>query len=373
MSIHRVQTGLIFDDNFETLDSRWIISPTDSYTYSDSDKQLVLKHNSTDRSTNALFSLPQNEDELLLQVHSNYTPKYLGDEGGLVIWKNALEKVEFLESEDSIHENTYNIWRTVKKQNLWTFFAVRGNAWELFDSTICIDPAMAGVVLKGIPRDGYTPLIIERVILCKGTNISVGNLNSFYKVELINYERNVVTTQIVPDGYSGIEIELPTIPFKGKIRVYDKSETGEYVLIDEQKEYAEMYGGDLFLRGTNLKVKWKGQELSETKATHLGALKSDIIEQKLTVLNDTSGNVAENIEIQIAVYKKEFGWEWCDLATDNNGTPNQYKDTTIRIGTLHEGESKDFWVRIARVDTTDPEKIKQQMRPSHFFLEIRNE
>ncbi|MEJ9203131.1 hypothetical protein P4W02_17030, partial [Bacillus thuringiensis] len=106
MSIHRVQTGLIFDDNFETLDSRWIVSPTDSYTYSDSDKQLVLKHNSTDRSTNALFSLPQNEDELLLQVHSNYTPKYLGDEGGLVIWKNALEKVEFLESEDSIYENT---------------------------------------------------------------------------------------------------------------------------------------------------------------------------------------------------------------------------------------------------------------------------
>ncbi|MBJ8206145.1 hypothetical protein JDS91_33890, partial [Bacillus cereus] len=95
----------------------------------------------------------------------------------------------------------------------------------------------------------------------------------------------------------------------------------------EQKEYAEMYGGDLFLKGTNLKVKWKDQELSETKATHLGALKSDIIEQKLTVLNDTSGNVAENIEIQIAVYKKEFGWEWCDLATDNNGTPNQYEDT----------------------------------------------
>ncbi|MDR4442285.1 hypothetical protein FO512_30205, partial [Bacillus cereus] len=58
LSIHRVHTGLIFDANLATLHSRCILSPTDSYTYSDSVTQLVLQHNSTDIRTIALLSLP---------------------------------------------------------------------------------------------------------------------------------------------------------------------------------------------------------------------------------------------------------------------------------------------------------------------------
>lgn len=373
MSIVRVQSGLIFDDNFDTLDSRWVVSPSDSCDYSDVDKTLTLNHNPTDRSTNALFSLPQDEDELLLQVHADYSPKFLGDEGGIVVWKNALEKVEFLESEDSTQAGEYSVWRAIKRQNLWTFFAQRNHAWELFDSTICIDPVMAGIVLKGMPRGGYVPLVVNRVILCRGSHITVGNVNSLYKVELIDADtQNVISEQTVPEGYSGIDIELPTIPFKGRLRIYDRDANGNYVLIDEQKEDAVMYGGDLFLRGTDLKVIWNGKELSEVTPTSLGAMKQDSIEEKMTVLNDTTGNVAENIEISVAVYKEEFGWEWCDLAKDINGSPDAYQDTTIQLGTLFAGESRDFWVKITRTDTTEAEKIKQQMRPTHFFLVIRN-
>ncbi|NNV04762.1 hypothetical protein ETC00_19390, partial [Brevibacillus sp. MCWH] len=150
----------------------------------------------------------------------------------------------------------------------------------------------------------------------------------------------------VPEGYSGIDIELPSIPFRGKLRIYDRDDSGNYVLVDEQKEYADMYGGDIFLRGTDLKVIWKGQELSEITPTHLGSLKNDEIEQKMTVVNPTTGNVAENITIRIAAYSQEFGWEWCDLANDEGGVPGEYQDTTIYLGTLFAGESKDFWVKV---------------------------
>lgn len=373
LSIHRVQSGLIFDDNFDTLNTRWVVSPSDSYVYDDVGKKLILNHNPTDRSTNALFSLPQDEDELLLQVHADYTPTRLGDEGGIVIWKNALEKVEFLESEDSTQAGTYSVWRAVKRQNLWTFYAERNNAWELFDSTICVDATMAGVVLKGVPRAGYVPLVIDRVILCRGAHISVGNINSLYKVELIDDNMQVVSEHIVPEGYSGIDIELPSIPFRGKLRIYDRDDSGNYVLVDEQKEYADMYGGDIFLRGTDLKVIWKGQELSEITPTHLGALKNDEIEQKMTVVNPTTGNVAENVTIRIAAYSQEFGWEWCDLANDEGGVPSEYQDTTIYLGTLFAGESKDFWVKVTRQPLAEPEKLKQQMRPTHFYLEVSND
>lgn len=372
MSIYRVQSGLIFDDSFETLDSRWVVSPSDSCTHDDVGQQLSLDHNPSDRSTNALFSLPQEEDELLLQVHADYTPTHLGDEGGIVVWKNALEKVEFLESEDSTQAGAYSVWRAVKRQNLWTFFAERGSAWELFDSTICIDPTMAGVVLKGTPRTGYVPLAVDRVILCKGTHISMGNVGSFYKVELVDESLNVVNTQIVPDGFSGVSMELPTIPFRGKLRVYDKDLSGAYVLIDNQEEFADMYGGDLFLKGTDLKVLWKGKELSEVTPTHLGSVKNNQVEYKMTVLNDTTGSVAENISVSIAIYLQDFGWTWCDVATDNLGIPAAYEDTVIQLGTLQAGKTRDFWVRLTK-PPTDPDLIIPTMRPTYFFLEIRND
>lgn len=373
MSIHRVQSGLIFDDRFDTLDSRWVVSPSDSYYINEEEKTLSLSHNPTDSSTNALFLLPQDEEELLLQVQANYTPTRLGDEGGIVIWKNALEKVEFLESEDSTNNSDYSLWRAVKKQNLWTFFAKRNFAWELFDSTICINPVMAGIVLKGVDRDGYVPIDVERVILCRGSSISVGNVNSHYKIRLLSEDGKVVSEQIVPAGYSGIDVELPSIPFKGKLELYDRHDDGSYVLIDEQKEMTDMYGGDLFMRGTDLTVVWNGKELSEVTPTHLGALKQDGISQKMTVVNATTGNVAENIGIKIAMYNEEFGWEWCSLANDYEGVPATFTDKSIKIGTLHPGESKDFWVRVVKMDANDLDNRKLFMRPTHFYLDLTND
>jgi hypothetical protein len=374
LSIYRIQSGLIFDDSFDTLDSsRWLLSPSDSCTYDESNKRLILNHNDTDRSTNALFELPEDEEELLLQIHADYTPTELGDEGGLVVWKNALEKVEFLESEDTKRNETYSVWRAVKKRNLWTFFAQTGNSWELFDSTICINPTMAGVVLKGVPKDGYVPLNVDRVIFCKGSSISIGNINSQYKVKLLDSGGAEVAEKVVPDGFSGITIELPSIPFEGKIQLFDKSENGDYVLVDELEEATTMYGGDVFLRGTDLKVIWNGKELSELKPTHLGAMKSDSIEQKMTVLNPSIGNVAENVQIRIAMFNDEFGWSWADLAHDVDGSPGTYEDTSINMGTLFAGQSKDFWVKVARNDSDTATESKEKMRPTHFILEIYND
>lgn len=367
MSIHRVQSGLIFDDGFELLDTRWVVSPSDSYTYDEVGKQLTLTHNPTDRGTNALFSIPQEEEELLLQVHADYTPTKIGDEGGIVVWKNSLEKVEFLESENNTQAGTYSVWRAVKRQNLWTFFAERDSAWELFDSTVFLDPTMIGVALRGIPRDGYVPLAIDRVILCRGAHISVGNLNSFYKVELLNELMEVVNTQIVPEGFSGIDLELPTIPFKGKLRIYDKDEVEGYIVTDEQKEFADMYGGDLFLRGTELEVHWKGEAISENNPTNLGALKNNAIEERMLVHNPSTGNVANNIRVRVAVYKEEYGWEWADVAKEVDGVIGTYDDTTVILGDLQPQLNVAFWVKVVKGTANST------MKATHFILEVTND
>lgn len=373
MSVHRVKSGLIFDDGFDTLDSRWVVSPSNSYAYDEEGHNLTLLHNDTDRSTNALFPIPQEEGDLLLQVVADYTPVKLGDEGGIVIWKNALEKVEFLESEDTTEEDEYSVWRAVKRANLWTFFANRGGAWELFDSTICINPSMAGVVLKSKDRDGYVPMGLERVILCRGSHISVGNMSDNYKVELLNEGGEIVNTQVVSEGFTGVSFELPTIPFTGKLKIYDTDGRGGHILLDTQEELAVMYGGDVFLRGTDLKVIWNGEELSEVTPTKLGTLKYSTMEQKMTVKNPTTGNVAENINIKIAAYEEEFGWTWCDLATDIDGKPGPYQDIAIDMGTLGAGETRDFWVKITAQEMDFSQSPKKEMRATHFYLEVRND
>ena len=225
MSIYRKSSGLIFHDEFDTLHSRWNVSPSDSYSLSDGGATL----NHSDSVTNMLFDLPSEEQELLFEVVADYTPTEFGDEGGLVVWKSAQEKLEFLESMDTTDEGEYSIWRVTKQGNLWSFFAKKGNAWKLFDSSVCISPLRAGVVVHGEKQDTYVPLTVDRAILCRGDSIMVGNVSTDYKVELIDSEGIVVDTQVVPEGFAGIEVKLPSVPFTGHIKsCYYDEETSSY-------------------------------------------------------------------------------------------------------------------------------------------------
>lgn len=100
VSIYRLESGLIFDDKFELIDSRWELSPP-SY-FSQSEQGLVISHSEND--TMMLFDIP-NYDTLLFEVTSDYTPEETCDEGGIVIWKDASYKLEFLETKGDTTEN----------------------------------------------------------------------------------------------------------------------------------------------------------------------------------------------------------------------------------------------------------------------------
>lgn len=360
MSVYRAMIGLIFEDNFDSLEDRWVSSP--SNLVSIDNNALKLEHNPTDRDTNCLFDLP-NEENLLIQVVADYTPTEVGDMGGISIWKNALEKVEFLESSDTTTENTYSTWRALKRQNLWSFFADSGGAWELFDSTICIDPVRAGVLLKGIPRDGYKPLIVNRLTVCRGDSILISNVNGGDKIELVGEGTSIEV--IVDENNSGTFIRLPVIPFIGKINIYTK-EDGEWKFADSMAEEVPIYGGDVFVKGAEISVSWDGKLLNELTPTNLGSLKLGKVEHKMTVINDTVGSTATNVRIKIAAYLDEYGWRWCDLATDNDGTPNEYMDIEIAIGDIPSKGTKDFWLRVAKVD----DMVSHMPRPTKFSLMV---
>ncbi|WP_343834736.1 hypothetical protein [Bacillus horti] len=317
--------------------------------------------------TVALFQIPQEEEEWLFEVKASYTPVRVGDEGGVVIWKSATEKVEFLESIDSTADSEYSNWRIIKRGNLFTFFAERNGAWELFDSSVCINPVRAGLVLKGQNDAGYTPLLARRSILCKNSHITVANVNSGYMIRLLDENQRVVRNQEVPKGFSGIKIELPTIPFVGKIQISEiNRETGRTNVISEMDEFVDMYGGDEFLSGIDLHVYWNDTQLDQYIPTHLGAIKRGTLLEKMTLVNPSSGNIADQIKVRIAKYEESFGWEWADIAEDVAGSPGEFGHE-ISLGTLSPNQSKDFWIRIERQD------YEGSNQPTYFLLDIDSE
>lgn len=360
-SIYRVESGLIFDDDFDTLDSRWSVSPSHQSSVYDAENGLLTLQHSDNGYTSALFELPQEEDELLFEVQASYFPQEVGDEGGLVIWKSALEKLEFFESLDNSQEGDYSYWRVTKRNNLWSFFAYKNGAWELFDSSVCINPVLAGVALSNPPRVGYVDLGIRRAFLCRGKHVTVGNVSSGYKLQLLDEGNAIINEQVVPEHHAGATMELPWIPFKGKIRIVDMA-AGGVTLVDS--DVVEMYGGDVFMSGTDLTVFWKGMELDAYNPTRLGAMKNNNLLEKMTLANTTSGNVAEDIVIRVAIFRESWGWEWVDIANDVNGEPGNMADS-IQMGNLQAGETRDFWVHITRGE-------QFSTKPVYFLLDIRN-
>lgn len=550
-TIFRLESGLIFDDPFNGLDPRWEISPSNSYSVNPDTSKLILEH-SGEEGTKALFPVPQQEGQLAFEVTSTYTPTEVGDEGGILIWNSAVNKLEFLESEDIYKQDEYTRLRAVKRGSLWTFFAKRSSGWELFDSSL-IEPHMLGMVLKGGNNENFKPMTMDRAVLCKGTSITVGNLSEGYFVELRDEAgKSVGVQQIVPNSYGGVELPLPSLPFKGHINVWDKpgthlnpalgnhdlnpkvdivfivdtsgsmassiqnvkdninsftnilkdrgfdaqlayvkssrnrspllpvekflfevetdggswenlaweqitnEEWGGFSYIDEFREGAnkhfilltdtfisatytdemitrlnenniilsvihnlkdsdytvpveatngvegdiqsanfneemgviakkviessesrllgftsepiEMYGGDVYLMGTDVVIHWNEEELNSNEVTHLGPMKFNMIEEQMQVYNPTTGNVREDVTIYVQQYEEEFGWNWATVCSDD-GTGKPIKDSaakSVYLGDLSPGEAKPFWVLVQR------DMANFSRKPTHFRFEIEH-
>lgn len=352
MSLYKVMSGLVFDDNFNSLDERWTLSPQSSFRHSPG----TLRVQHSDTQALALFNLPEHESSLLFEVTADYVPAVTGDEGGLVVWRSSISRLEFLESLDT-KVDEYTMWRALKKGNLWTFFARRNGSWELFDSAF-LDANRIGITLKGDINIGYVPLDIKRAVLCRGDKVGVGNLREGYRVYLKDISGQIVDDRTVQPENTGLELQLPVVPFQGSLLV-EKTD-GDTDSIND----VTFYGGDTYILGSEIVVEWNGVELSTSKFTNLGVMKFNTIERKMSVVNKDIFT-ALDVSLSIKQYREEFGWEWVDVALDEGGVPGQYSDV-IQIGSLDPGEHREFWVKLMRQDG------RFQFTPTHFIMDVRH-
>lgn len=358
MGIYKKWSGLIFDDGFEggSINSRYTSSPANAPILDTVNQNLVVPH--TDPETMVMFEVPEHEQSLLFEVTADYVPTEQGDEGGIVVWKDGYHRLEFLESKDSTTME-YSRWRAQKQGNTWTFYANRGAGWELFDSSNLAALKM-GVILKNPDTAGFSSLNLDRLVLCRSSKITIGNLPQGYTAYLCDHHGNMVQSATVEPLWTGVELELPTIPYNGIIRVYD--ENG--ILLSSLGAF-DIYGGDCYLYGTDLRVLWNGNELSLMNETYLGTMYDNVIEVQMELHNPSNNKAAHNISMGIIKYLKEFGYEWADICHDDgNGNPGRNYTQRLDMGSLAPLSSAKFWVKVER--KSDYFGIK----PVHFMLDI---
>jgi hypothetical protein len=358
LGIYKKWSGLLFDDKFDGggIDSRYGLSPADSCNLDTTSNQLIMSH--TDLETMVTFEVPVGEPTLMFEVTADYVPTELGDEGGIVIWQDGYHRLEFLESRDTTIQE-YSKWRAYKKGNKWTFYANRGKGWELFDSAN-IEAFRMGVVLKNQLEVGFNDLNLDRYVLCKDSKVTIGNLPEGYSAYLCDANGYTVSSATVQPLWTGVEFELPTLPFNGILRVYDD----RGILLSSLGSF-DIYGGDTYLYGTDLRVLWKGVELSLTEETYLGALYNNVIQVQMELQNPSSNKSADAISMGILKYLESFGYEWADICHDD-GTDKPVGDYSQRLdmGDLAPLESKKFWMKVER------KSEYFGIKPIHFILDI---
>ncbi|ATO51384.1 cell adhesion protein [Brevibacillus laterosporus] len=360
MGIYKKWSGLIFDDKFDngSIHSCYNLSPSNACSLDRSKNQLVMTH--TDLETSVLFNVPKDEHTLMFEVTADYVPTELGDEGGILIWQDGYHRLEFLESRDTTVKE-YSRWRAYKKGNKWTFFANRGYGWELFDTDDIVAEKM-GVVVKNPSSSGYMNLNIDRLIVCKDSKITIGNLPPGFSVFLCDTDGYTVASSTLEENWTGVELELPTLSYHGMIRIYDSTGT-----LLSSLGPVEMYGGDVFLYGTDLRVLWKGVELSSTGETYLGTMYEKTIIVQMELHNPSSNKTATSISMRILKYLEEFGYEWADICHDDGSNmPTNNYSQTLDMGDLAPLTSRKFWMKVEK------KSERFGLKPLHFILDINH-
>ncbi|MFJ7033935.1 hypothetical protein ACIQUE_23670 [Bacillus cereus] len=333
---YQIRSGLIFKDDFDTFDSRWIASPVGSYSLIDRKGYFRMLHN-VSRDTLLLADLP-NEKEFAFEVSADYTPTHEDDKGGIIVWKNGEENIEFLETEDGTRETTELKWMACKDNEDWTFFSDYGEGFNFYDSDR-MNCSKFGVVLKKGSNSKFVNLDIDSIIATKGRKLTIANVAPNISVQMEDEFGGIIFNGNT--GYNtGIQITLPSLEFTGKV-ILTNVEGKELGVIK-----TTFYGGDIYGFGSNLEIKFSGEELSTLAQTRLPDMISGKSEIMLELVNPSVAR-ANNVNLSIAQYEDKFGWSWADLALDSNGKPGQYQDS-INIPYVNPEKTIKFWLKVTK-------------------------
>ncbi|SME28678.1 hypothetical protein BACERE00177_03549 [Bacillus mobilis] len=332
VSLYEKESGKIFVDDFDSINPKWLMSPFTAFNNVAKQGFLRMNHSAN---KDALLLIDKPQGNVAIQVIADYTPTKEGDQGGLLIYKNEANNIEFLESMKVSDSPDPKEWMAVCKENQWDFYNKTDVTFDYVRSEQ-LEAHKIGVVLKKGNAEGFTPLDINKIIITTSNLLRLRQLYEKYKVVLKDAAENVISTSFVEVANTGIDIPLPSLEFEGIVEIYD--EDGTLVA----KRQTTFFGGDMYCMGSSLHISMDTKELDETDPTHLGYMTETERLVKMTLTNDNIGPVS-NVKVAIQQYMEKFGYTWAHLSLDGS----HYTDE-LSIETLDAGISKDFWVKIIK-------------------------
>ncbi|PFS93689.1 hypothetical protein [Bacillus thuringiensis] len=332
VSLYEKESGKIFVDNFDSVNPKWLMSPSNSFNNAIKKGFLRMNH-SADKDVMLLIDKPQSN--FAIQVIADYAPTKEGDEGGLLIYQNEKNKVEFLESYSANGSQSNKEWMAICKEDQWDFYTKTDAFFDYTDND-SLTAKRIGVVLKRGTAEGFVPLDINKIIMTTSNMLRLRQLYENYKVVLKDTADNILSTNIVAAAHTGIDILLPSLEFEGIIEIHD--EENELIA----KKHATFYGGDMYCMGSSLQIKMNSEELNTTDPTNLGYMVNNERIVKMTIVNDNIG-AATNIKLSIQQYMEKIGYSWALISLDGTSYLNE-----IQIDSVAAQSTRDFWVKVVK-------------------------
>ncbi|WP_426952897.1 hypothetical protein [Bacillus mycoides] len=332
VSLYEKESGKIFVDDFDSINPKWLMSPSNAFNNSVKKGFLRINH-SANKDVMLLIDKPPGN--VAIQVIADYTPTKEGDEGGLLIYQNEKNKVEFLESYSSNSSQSNKEWMAICKEDQWDFYTKTDTFFDYADND-SLAAKRIGVVLKRGTAEGFVPLDINKIIMTTSNMLRLRQLYESYKVVLKDTADNILSTNIVAAAHTGIDILLPSLEFEGIIEIYD--EENELLA----KKQATFYGGDMYCMGSSLQIKMNSAELNTTDPTNLGYMVNNERIVKMTIVNDNIG-AATNIKLSIQQYMEKVGYTWALISLDGINYLNE-----IQIDSVAAQSTRDFWVKVVK-------------------------
>ncbi|PEN68970.1 hypothetical protein COM05_00150 [Bacillus toyonensis] len=332
VSLYEKESGKIFVDDFDSVNPKWLMSPSNAFSNAVKKGFLRMNH-SADKDVMLLIDKPQSN--FAIQVIADYAPAKEGDEGGLLIYQNEKNKVEFLESYSANSSRSNKEWMAICKEDQWDFYTKTDTFFDYADND-SLAAKRIGVVLKRGTAEGFVPLDINKIIMTTSNMLRLRQLYENYKVVLKDNADNILSTNIVAAAHTGIDILLPSLEFEGIIEIYD--EENELLA----KKQATFYGGDMYCMGSSLQIKMNSAELNTTDPTNLGYMVNNERIVKMTIVNDNIG-AATNIKLSIQQYMEKVGYTWARISLNGINYLNE-----IQVDSIAAQSARDFWVKVVK-------------------------
>ncbi|MDF2017576.1 MULTISPECIES: cell adhesion protein [unclassified Bacillus (in: firmicutes)] len=332
VSLYEKESGKIFTDDFDSIHPRWIMSPASAFDISAETSFLQINH---DARKDVLLLVDKPAGDIAIQVTADYQPTVENDNGGLLIYQNADNKIEFLESYSKTSSKDHIEWLAVSQGNQWDFYSKTDSNFDYADSEK-LEANKIGIILKKGIENQSKPLNVDRIIVTAGNKLKLRQLFPSGTVILKDDSGAVISKSLVNQNNTGIDITLPSLEFKGTVEIFDEKN-----VLTAAKE-ATFYGGDIYNMGSPLKILMHDKELNDTDPTNLGNMIEGQKVIRMSVQNDNISAVA-NLKISVQQYMDKVGVSWADVSLDGINFSEE-----ISIGTLDAQKSKEFWVKVVK-------------------------